>query len=67
MHHFVAPFFITMLMTAIVSGISTVRAVGFVGLADVWPGSWLWSWAVAFPALLVVTPIARKFVSYIVE
>ena len=66
-HHFIAPLIITMLMSAIVSGVATWNAVGFAGLRAVWLYSWLWSWLVAYPALLVVMPIARKLMTYIVE
>jgi len=61
------PFVLTLLMTAIVSGISTVRVVGFQGLADHWLGAWLWSWVIAFPVLTVILPFVRWLVSFIVE
>ncbi|WP_147126989.1 DUF2798 domain-containing protein [Shimia ponticola] len=56
-------FVLSGLMSLIVSGLSTVRTVGlteaFLGL---WGGNWLTSWAVAFPVVLVVAPLARKIV-----
>ncbi|TSC85596.1 MAG: hypothetical protein G01um10148_982 [Parcubacteria group bacterium Gr01-1014_8] len=61
------PFVLSLLMTAIVSGISSVHVAGFAGAREVWFGAWLWSWAVAFPALLLVMPIVRRIVAYIVE
>jgi Zn-dependent protease with chaperone function len=66
-NHFVAPLIITMLMSAIVSCIATVRVAGFGGLGEHWLGACLLSWMVAYPALLVVMPIARWIVSQIVE
>jgi hypothetical protein len=66
-HRFVMPFFLSMLMTIVVSGISIVRVAGFGGLREHWLGSWLWSWAIAYPALLLVFPIVRRIVSYLVE
>lgn len=66
-HSLVMSFVLTMLMTVIVSGISTVRAVGFEGLMDHWLGAWLWSWAIAFPTLLVVMPLVRRIVAWIVQ
>ena len=66
-HHFVLPLLITLFMSAIVSFIATIRAVGFDGLSEVWFSAWLWSWAVAYPALQIVMPIAQKLVTYIVE
>lgn len=51
------------LMSLIVSGISTLRAVGWAeGLGAEWMGAWLASWAVAFPVVLVVAPAARRIV-----
>jgi hypothetical protein len=61
-------FLLTGMMSLLVSGISTVRAVGFdPGLARLLLGSWLSSWAVAFPAVLVVTPLVRKIVARVVR
>lgn len=51
------------LMSFVVAGISTFRAVGlvetFVGL---WIGAWLTAWVVAFPIVLFVAPLARRVV-----
>lgn len=56
-------FFLSGLMSALVSGITTFRAVGMAdGVAGLWLGNWLSSWAVAFPAVLVVAPLARRLV-----
>ena len=51
------------LMSLLVSGISTYRAVGFgASFAGVWVSAWLTAWLVAFPAVLVVAPLARPAV-----
>ena len=51
------------LMSLLVSGISTFRLTGAVaGFLGVWTGAWLIAWGVAFPAVLMVAPIARRFV-----
>ena len=59
----VQPLVLTGIMTLVVSGISTVRALG---LADGWVGSWLsaWilSWIIAFPTMLVSLPLVRAIV-----
>ncbi|MBX3601831.1 MAG: DUF2798 domain-containing protein [Rubrivivax sp.] len=56
------------LMSLLVSGISTYRAVGFVeGYAGLWAGAWLTAWLVAFPVVLVVAPLARRAVGLLVE
>jgi hypothetical protein len=61
-------FMLSGLMSLLVSGIATWRAAGmsddFVGL---WMLSWANSWAVAFPAVLVVAPITRKLVGKLVK
>lgn len=49
-----------------VSGISTYRAVGLVAdFPRQWFGAWLWSCPVAFPALYLIAPVVRKFLSRI--
>ena len=56
------------LMSLLVSGISTYRAVGFVdSYVGLWLGAWLAAWLVAFPVVLVVAPLARRTVALLVE
>ena len=56
------------LMSAIVSGITLLRGAGFVeGFAGLWLSAWLTSWGVAFPTVLVVAPIARRLVGWLVR
>ena len=51
------------LMSFVVAGISTFRAVGLIdGFAGMWVGAWLTAWAVAFPIVLFVAPLARRVV-----
>lgn len=61
-------FLLSGLMSCVVSGVATLRAVGlppsFFGL---WMGAWSASWAVAFPAVLVVAPVVRRLVSAVTE
>ncbi len=52
------------LMSCVVSGIATLRALGFVdGIFGQWMTSWAFSWSVAFPTILIVAPIARRVVA----
>ncbi|MEL6690439.1 MAG: DUF2798 domain-containing protein [Pseudomonadota bacterium] len=52
------------LMSFLVSGVSTYRALGMIeGFFGVWMGNWSFSWAVAFPTVLIVAPIARRIVA----
>jgi hypothetical protein len=56
------------LMSLLVSGISTYRAIGFVeGFAGLWVGAWLTAWFVAFPVVLVVAPLTRRAVAALVD
>jgi hypothetical protein len=61
-------FILSGLMSAMVSGIATWRALGIdAGFAENWFWAWLTSWAIAFPAVLVVAPIARRLVALLVR
>ena len=52
------------LMSLLVSGISTYRALGIgEGFAGTWIAAWLTAWVVAFPVVLVVAPLARAAVA----
>jgi hypothetical protein len=63
----VMPFFLSVLMTFVVSGISTLRALGPTReMLAVWPVSWGLSWLVAFPTLLLVLPLVRRLVALVV-
>ena len=59
-------FILSCLMSGMVSGIATFRAIeagqAFFGP---WVGSWMSSWAVAFPVVLVVAPVTRRLVAKI--
>ncbi|QUJ78082.1 DUF2798 domain-containing protein [Sulfitobacter albidus] len=55
------------LMSCIVSGIATFRAMGLVeGVGAAWLGAWLFSWVVAFPTVLFVAPMTRRLVARLV-
>jgi len=57
-------FFLSGLMSLMVSGVSTLRTLGMVdGIFGLWMSNWSVSWAVAFPTVLVVAPIARRIVA----
>ena len=58
---FLVPFFLSLVMSGMVSFISTVKALGFSWLlVSPWLTSWGISWAIAFPTVLFVLPFARK-------
>jgi hypothetical protein len=50
------------LMSLVVSGISTFRAVGWVpDCIGLWTAAWLSAWLFAFPLVLVAAPLVRRF------
>ena len=56
------------MMSCIVSGIATLRVLGWdVGFFANWMSSWSFSWLVAFPVVLIVAPITRRFVATLVR
>jgi hypothetical protein len=62
------PLLLSLLMTCVVSAISLLRSRGLDATAlALWPSAWAISWVVAFPVLLVVTPLVRRIVGWLVE
>lgn len=61
-------FILSALMSFLVSGIATFRNAGFVdGFLGIWVSAWLPSWLIAFPVVLVVAPVARRLVGFLVK
>lgn len=61
-------FILSGLMSCIVSAIATFRALPPDAVfVSQWFGSWLSSWAVAFPVVLVVAPFTRRMVAKLVN
>lgn len=60
-------FLVATVMTFIISGISNVIALGVSDPAflDNWMKSWAATWIVAFPTLVIVAPVVRRFVESI--
>ena len=64
----VMPLVLSVLMTFVVSGISTLKSLGPTpAFMTTWPAAWAISWLVAFPTLLAVLPVVRKIVAFAVE
>ena len=64
----VTPLLLTLFMTCIVSFISTFKGVGFgPRFVEVWLSAWRWSWVVAFPAMLMVLPVAKRLTAAVVH
>lgn len=55
-------------MSCIVSGLSTLRAIGFVdGVVWDWMSSWSFCWPIAFAVVLIVAPVTRRLVNRLVD
>lgn len=64
----IMPLVLSILMSCVVSGISTLASIGFAaGMAGQWMSAWALSWLVAFPSLLVVLPLVRRIVAALVQ
>lgn len=56
------------LMSALVSAIATFRTMGIPpDVLSLWSGTWISSWIVAFPTVLIVAPITRRLVAKLVH
>ena len=59
---------VSALMTMVVSAISTFNNISeFDQFYFLWISSWIKSWVVAFPLILIVSPIAKIFISKITK
>lgn len=56
------------LMSCIVTGIATVKAIGFgpTTLSD-WMASWAFCWPIAFTVILLLGPAVQRFVTRLVR
>jgi hypothetical protein len=64
---FLFGFLLSGAMSLLVAGIATWRAVGLdANFAPMWMKAWVTAWAFAFPVVLVVAPLARRFVGALV-
>jgi hypothetical protein len=53
-------FILSGLMSLLISGVSTWRALGWVAdFPSQWLGAWLMAWVIAFPAVLLLSAPAR--------
>ena len=64
----VMPLLLSVFMSCIVAGISTLKSVGLApGLLQMWMAAWGVSWLAAFPSLLVLLPVVRRIVAATVQ
>lgn len=65
---FLVPFFLSLVMSGIVSLISTAKSLGFSPeIISTWLSAWGLSWMIAFPTVLFVLPIAKRLSSLLVR
>lgn len=59
-------FFLSGVMSFLVSGLATFKALGAVpGFFGIWLSTWAFAWAVAFPTAVLAAPLARKLAALI--
>jgi hypothetical protein len=64
----VLPLVLSLLMTFVISGVSTLMSLGPTrAFVTTWPAAWALSWVVAFPTLVVLLPLVRRLVAFVVE
>ena len=60
-------FIVSIFMSCVVSSVSVLNTTGLVeSFLSLWRIAWYKSWLVAFPSLLVITPLARLFVDTLI-
>lgn len=68
MIHILVPFFLSFSMSCIVSFVSTIMSVGFANFQlGEWFSAWMFSWFIAFPSVLTILPIVRKFAKFFIR
>ncbi|MNT96875.1 hypothetical protein D3C72_2390720 [compost metagenome] len=61
------PLILSVFMSAIVSAVATATSVGLGReFITTWPNAWAASWVVAFPSLLLLLPVVRRMVAWMV-
>ncbi|OJU90325.1 MAG: hypothetical protein BGO19_09860 [Acinetobacter sp. 38-8] len=62
------PLILSCMMSFIISGITTFKAVGLVNhFFSMWMSAWIIAWIFAFPSVLICAPIAQKLVAWIIK
>jgi len=66
--HLAYNFFLSGMMSFIITGVATFKVVGLVSdLPILWLSAWPISWPIAFIAVTIVAPIARRLSNKIVR
>ena len=64
----VMPLLMSGMMSAIICMVNLLRVFGWdAAVLQEWPSTWLMAWAVAFPSVLLVMPIAKRMTGKLVR
>jgi hypothetical protein len=64
---YVFSFFMALLMSCTMSLVISIFNVGLIeGIVSIWLKAWSFSFIVAFPTVIVVSPIVRKLVNLVI-
>lgn len=67
-HKIVFLFFMALLMSGIMSFVISVFNVGMVAnIITIWLKAWVFAFMVAFPAIIIVSPVVNKLVSLVLH
>lgn len=65
---YVFSFFMALLMSGIMSLVITLFNIGLVeAIVVLWLKAWLFAFSVAFPTIIVVTPLVRRLVALVIR
>ncbi|MDF2178795.1 DUF2798 domain-containing protein [Aliiglaciecola sp. CAU 1673] len=65
---YVFSFFMALIMSCIMSFVITLFNMGLVeGILMIWLKAWVFAFAVALPTIVVITPLVRLSVSFVVK
>lgn len=64
----VMPFFLSIMMSGIISGVATLKALGLTpDFLSLWLKAWGLSWIIAFPTVMLLLPVVRRLTAMVVE
>jgi hypothetical protein len=66
--HYVFSFFMSLLMSGIMSGCITIFNLGWIAdLWQIWLQAWAGAFVIAFPTIVLITPLVRRLVLAVVK
>jgi hypothetical protein len=67
-HHYALPIGTSFFMTFLVTGVATVRALGWdKAMFEMWFTSWMIAWVIAAPTMYFAMPLVRRALGRIIE